>query len=105
MSMFINHESVQGKFEVIDSFAIPRRKEFYLIGLITEGLIQEGWHAHIPLNGSLTLAVKIERVEYVLKAQQEYPVLVIAAQDEELDLLLSLSVGSEQVIISTEGAE
>lgn len=50
--------------------------------------------------------MKIERIEYVLmKAREEYQVLVVKAKDEELDLLLSLSIGSEPIIISTEDLE
>jgi hypothetical protein len=106
MTPAASSESFQGRFNVIDSFAIPRRNEFYLIGQIVEGTLQEGWYARIPLNGALSLAMKIERIEYALmKAREEYPVLVIAADAEEVDLLLSLSIGSESIIISTEGPE
>ncbi|MCA8832064.1 hypothetical protein [Hymenobacter pini] len=104
--MLANYKPVQGRFSVIDSFAIPRRNEFYLIGQIAEGMIQEGWYAHISLNASLALSMRIERIEYALmKAREEYPVLVIAADDEEVNLLLSLSIGSEPIMISTEGPE
>ncbi|GAB3232536.1 hypothetical protein GCM10027346_19860 [Hymenobacter seoulensis] len=104
--MSTNRESVQGTFEVIDSFAIPRRKEFYLIGLITTGLIQEGWYAHISLNGFTTLTIRIERIEYVLmKAREEYTMLVVKAEEDSMDVLLGLNIGLESVIISTEGSE
>ncbi|WBO83729.1 hypothetical protein [Hymenobacter yonginensis] len=100
-----NSESFRGRFNVIDSFAIPRRNEFYLIGQIVEGTLQEGWYARIPLNGTLALPMKIKRIEYARKAREEYPVLVIAVDAEEVDFLLSLSIGSEPIIISTEGPE
>ncbi|GAB3303355.1 hypothetical protein [Hymenobacter tenuis] len=105
--MSINRESVQGTFEVIDSFAIPQRKEFYLIGLVKEALIQAGWYAHISLNGFTTLTIRIERIEYVLmKAREEYKMLVIKAEEEDsMDVLLGLNIGLESVIISTEGSE
>jgi hypothetical protein len=32
---------IQGRFEVVESFAIASRKEFYLIGQMKEGKIQE----------------------------------------------------------------
>ena len=101
-----SRETDRGLFDIIDSFAIRRRQEFYLIGRLKEGVVQEGWYAHICLNPSLALTVKIERIEYVLmKAQEEYPVLVIKASDEYTDLLLGLNIGLEPVLISTEGAE
>jgi hypothetical protein len=105
--MSVVPESVQGRLEVIDSFAIPRRKEFYLIGLIQEGLIQAGWYAHISLNRVSTLTVKIERIEYILmKTREEYTMLVVKAEeDDTMDLLLGLNIGLESVIISTEGTE
>ncbi|UOQ78749.1 hypothetical protein MUN84_09555 [Hymenobacter sp. 5516J-16] len=102
----INSESVRGTFEVIDSFAILQRKELYLIGRLKEGVIRAGWYAHISLNSSLTLAIKIERVEHILmKAQEEYSMLVIEAEEDSINFILGLNIGLEPVIISTEGAE
>ncbi|WP_092767584.1 hypothetical protein [Hymenobacter actinosclerus] len=99
-------ESVKGAFDVIDSFAILRRNEFYLIGRLTEGEMQAGWYAHVTLNGSLVLTLKIERIEHILMtAQEEHSMLVVSAEEDDVNFLLGLNIGLEPVIISTEGAE
>lgn len=55
----------EGQFEVIDSFAIRRRNEFYLIGQVTEREIREGWFVGVPLNSSLSLTLRIAAIEEV----------------------------------------
>ncbi|WP_019946592.1 hypothetical protein [Hymenobacter aerophilus] len=106
MSISDKRESVKGTFDVIDSFAILRRNEFYLIGRLVEGAMQAGWYAHITLNGSFALTLKIERIEQVLmKAREEYSMLVVSAEEDVVNLLLGLNIGLEAVIISTEGEE
>lgn len=41
----------EGQFQVIDSFVIRKRNEFYLIGEMKEGKVDEQWFVNVPLNG------------------------------------------------------
>ncbi|MGZ5244352.1 MAG: hypothetical protein ACXWW0_10655 [Bacteroidia bacterium] len=50
----------RGVFEVVDSFAIKRRNEFYLIGNLKEGEVQPNWFINIPLNKTLSLNCVIQ---------------------------------------------
>lgn len=98
----------QGQFEVIDSFAIRRRNEFYLIGKLTEGNVQENWFVNIPLNGSLALTVRIKAIEYIEISSDTnlYTLLIVSCEErEDVDLLLGLKIGSEKLDITIEGLD
>jgi hypothetical protein len=97
----------QGQFEVIDSFAIKRRKEFYLIGQLLNGDIQEGWFINVPFNGTLALTVRISAIEEILfsSEQNKYVLIVINSDIETIDLLLGLKIGSEYIDISIDGED
>lgn len=55
----------EGQFEVIDSFIIRRRNEFYLIGQMKEGTVQEQWFVNVPLNRGLSLTLRISKIEEI----------------------------------------
>ncbi len=98
----------QGLFEVIDSFVIRRRKEFYFIGTLKEGTVQENWHLLIPFNKSLSICNQINGIEEVEIAndKNKYTLLITTCEDDtDMDLLLSLSAGSEVLEITIEGAD
>lgn len=59
----MNTKIRQGQFEVIDSFAIRHRNEFYLIGQLKEGTVQENWFINVLFNKSLSMTVRIAAVE------------------------------------------
>lgn len=92
-----------GMFETIDSFAIRKRNEFYLIGKLTEGSVQEDWYICIPFNSSLSMSVKINTIEEVeISSENEpYTLLILDCTEEVgyekdmIDLLLALKIGSE----------
>lgn len=58
-------KEIKGEFEVIDSFAIRNRNEFYLIGEIKNGIVADNWFLNIPFNNSLSLSVRIKSIEEV----------------------------------------
>jgi tmRNA-binding protein len=97
----------KGQFEVIDSFAIRRRNEFYLIGQLIEGTVQENWFIHIPFNKTLALTVRIFVVEEVeiSSERKKYFLLVIKGDAEMIDLFLGLKIGSECLNITVEGED
>ncbi len=90
---------------MIDSFAIRRRNEFYLIGQVTEGEIREGWFVRVPLNSSLSLTLRIAAIEEVELSSEKnkYKLLSVRSKADEIDLLLGLNVGSESLAITIEG--
>lgn len=96
----------QGQFEVIDSFAIPRRNEFYLIGELKEGTVEENWFISVPLNSSLAMTVRISTIEDVEISSEKktYKLLVVSA-DHDIDLLLGLHIESELLNITIEGED
>lgn len=97
----------QGQFEVIDSFAIRRRNEFYLIGQLKEGTVQEKWFINVPFNKSLSMTVRITAIEDVEISSEanKYKLLIVSGDTETIDLLLGLKIGSEFLDITIEGED
>ncbi len=97
----------QGQFEVIDSFAIRRRNEFYLIGQLKEGTVQEKWFLNVPFNKSLSMTVRISAIEDVEISSEahKYKLLIVSGDTETIDLLLELKIGSEYLDITIEGED
>ena len=97
----------QGQFEVIDSFAIKRRNEFYLIGQLKEGTVQEKWFINVPFNKSLSMTVRITAIEDVEISSEnnKYKLLIVSGDTETIDLLLGLNIGSEFLDITIEGED
>ena len=99
---------IQGKFEVIESFGIASRNEFYMIGQLKEGEIFENWFVRIHLNSSLKLTLRIKAVEEIALASDgsKYKLIIIDTQEHDSqDFLLALGVGSEMVEIGIEGED
>jgi hypothetical protein len=98
---------IRGRFQAIDSFAIRRRNEFYIIGNLEEGEVQEQWFAHISLNPSFAVTVRITQIETVEIAneKQKYQLLIVTGDAQDLDLMLALNIGLEPIMISTEGED
>jgi hypothetical protein len=96
-----------GQFKVIDSFAIRRKNEFYLIGHLTEGTMQENWFLNIPFNNSLSMSVRILAIEEVEISGEEntYKLIIVRADNEFLDFLLALGIGNELVNITIDGKD
>ncbi len=97
----------QGQFEVIDSFVIRKRNEFYLIGNLKEGVVQKNWHINIPFNRSIVLTIKITAVEEIETSSKEikYKLLIVSGDEKMLDLLLALKIDSEYLNITIEGED
>ena len=94
----------QGQFQVIDCFAIKRRNEFYLIGQLIEGTVQENWFINVPFNNSLSMTVRISAIEDVeiSSEQNKYKLIIVTGDNETLDFLLGLRIGSEYLDITIE---
>ena len=103
---------MQGKFEVIESFAIRSRGEFYLLGRLLEGEVQPDWFVSISLNSTLAMTVRISEVEREVEISNDeakYMLLILKDEDGEpkdslfIDLLLGMKVGAEILNIVAEG--
>ena len=103
----MNTKIRQGQFEVIDSFAIRRKNEFYLIGQLKEGTVQEKWFVNVPFNKSLSMTVRIKAIEDIEISSEEnkYKLLIVSGDNETIDLLLGLKIGSEIMDITIEGED
>lgn len=103
----VEKKESKGQFEVVDSFAIRSRNEFYLIGEMKEGIIENNWFINIPFNKSLSLTVRIKIIEEVEISSEtkKYKLIIVNADEELLDLLLSLHIGSEYLDITVEGED
>jgi hypothetical protein len=90
---------------VIDSFAIRKRNEFYLIGNLKEGTVQENWLVNVPVNRSIALTVRITAIEEIeiSSEKNKYKLLIVSGDEETLDLLLALKISSEYLDIIIEG--
>lgn len=97
----------QGQFEVIDSFAIRRRNEFYLIGQLKDGTVQENWFINVPFNQSLSMTVRIKAIEDIEISSEDnkYKLLIVSGDNETIDLFLGLKIGSEYLDITIEGED
>ena len=103
----MNTKTRQGQFEVIDSFAIRRRNEFYLIGVLKEGTVQEKWFVNVPFNKSLSMTVRITAIEDIEISSEEnkYKLLIVSGDTETIVFLLGLKIGSEYLDITIEGED
>lgn len=101
------HNDRQGVFEVIDSFAIKRRNQFYLIGKIKEGKIKSNWFVNVPLNSSLSMTIRITDIEEIIMTSEKEPhtLLIVDCDEEILDLHLSMKIGLEDLEITIEGRD
>ena len=97
----------QGQFEVIDSFAIKKRNEFYLIGNLREGIVQEDWFVNVPFNSSLALTLRISGIEEVEISSDEnkYKLLIVTGDEETIEMLLALNIGSEYLDVTIVGED
>lgn len=97
----------QGLFEMIDSFAIRNRNQFYFIGKIKEGKIKKGWFVNIPFNSSLSMSVRINSIEEVEMASEKdsYTLLIVDCDNEVIDLYMALNVGLEYLPVTIDGTD
>ncbi|GAB3828785.1 hypothetical protein [Hymenobacter jeollabukensis] len=97
----------QPYLEVIDSFAIRRTQQFFLIGRLY-GTAEPGMFAHIQLNPGLALTVRITAVEEVEFPTENKPYTLLETRGDDpdyLNLMLGLNLGLETVQISVEGED
>ena len=97
----------EGMFEVIDSFAIRNRKQFYLIGKMINGKVQENWFVNVPFNESLSMTVRINQIEEIEMSSEneKYTLLIVDCDNEAIDLFLALKIGLEYLPITIEGQD
>ena len=97
----------EGMFEVIDSFAIRKRKQFYLIGKLTRGRVEENWFVNIPFNSSFAMTVRITKIEEVEMASEKEPhmLLIVDCDDDAIDFYMALNVGLEYLPITIKGED
>lgn len=107
MQLTMNTKLIQGQFKVLDSFAIRRKNEFYIIGQLINGTIQEKWYFNLPFNKSLSVTVKITAVEEIEIHSEEnaYKLLIVTGDKETINFLLALKISNEYLDITMEGGD
>lgn len=100
-------KSPEGVFHVIDSFAIRKRKQFYLIGNITKGEIRKDWFINIGFNESLALTIRISEIEEVemISESEKHTLLIVNCDETAIDLLMGLNIGLEHLPITIDGKD
>jgi len=103
----MNTNTIQGQFEVIDSFTIRRRNEFYIIGQMLEGTIQENWFINVSLNKTLAITYRINTIEDVeiSSEKNKYKLIIISGDNTDIDILLGMGIESEILNITIDGSD
>ena len=98
---------IQGIFEAIDSFAVRRMNQFFVIGNLTEGTIEPDWFVSIRFNDSISMTLRINSIEEIefTSRQEKYKLLVTDCDNETIDFLLGLNVGLEKLEVTIEGED
>ena len=99
-------ENWRGTFQVIDAFGIKKRKEFYIIGSLTDGKIKEDWYVKIPVvDEFIIVTAKIRAVETIEMPveKMQYSLAILTGSDKMIDFLLSLPWEEETFQIVKEG--
>jgi hypothetical protein len=62
---------------------------------------------NVPLNSSLSLTLRISKIEEVELSSENktYTLLIVSGDDEALELFLGLNIGSELLDITIEGED
>jgi hypothetical protein len=97
---------IKAVFSAVDSFAIRSRLEYYIIGTIESGEVSPNLFANITLNSSLALTLRIRAIDKIefAKKEEKYHLLIIACEDEEeLEFILAMNVGLEEIQITEAG--
>lgn len=97
----------EGIFEVIDSFAVRRKGEFYLIGNLKQGSMAENWFLNVSFNASMALTIRIAAIEEIQMTNDpnSYKLLLIKGDSETIDFLLGMNISSEFLDITIEGKD
>ncbi|GAA5086580.1 hypothetical protein GCM10023210_08600 [Chryseobacterium ginsengisoli] len=104
----MNFKDKVGTFNVISSFTIRLKKEFYLIGELLEGILNDDHYINIVLNSSLVMSAKISSLENVEIANDPkiYTLIIIKSEHDELnDILFCQNVENENVYITLSGED
>lgn len=92
---------MEARFLVQRTYLLPSRSLFVLEGSITEGNVQPGMSLLIRFNRSLSMACKIEGVEFVRGSETERVALTVRYDDaDEGEFLQGFNISNEEVLVS-----
>lgn len=85
------------KFRVNDTFAVERRRLFVLTGVIVEGQIWAGMLVNVPLNSSLSIARRIQSIEFARRTDGREDVCLCIAYEssDQLNVWKALNIQNE----------
>ena len=78
-----------------------------MIGKIIQGEIEKNWFANIALNSSLSLTLRISKIEDIEFSSENniYKLIIISGDNETINNLLGLKIGNECVNVTIEGED
>ncbi len=97
-----------GKLNALESFLISPDNQYGIIGDMVDGTVRPGAYAHIPLNSTLSLTVRIDEVKEIQLSdeQGQHKLLLFNQPDQELnDFLHAMNVGNEFIEIRISGED
>lgn len=102
-------ENTAAIFVAIDSFMLTPGNTYGLIGDVKEGEIKEGYFVHIPLNSTLSICAKIDKIQEIQMSRfpEKHKLLLVTNDDEDFftTILHCLNVGSETLEITYVGED
>jgi len=96
-----------GQFQIVNSFAIRAKEEFYLIGNLVKGAVQVEWFANVQISPTLILNLRIKQLEMaeVYGDESPYVILIATANFKQVDQLISVDLNSKSIAITVEGED
>lgn len=98
------------KFHVLDTFSLTTRNIVVLMGNVTEGVVDAGMIAHIPLNSATSITAPIDTIEYIDRVgekKESFLGLCIKCDEPkddqdnfEHDLWWMLSISNEEILVT-----
>jgi hypothetical protein len=97
-------------FKAIDSFYLTPDKTYGIIGDISEGKIEAGYFVNIPLNSSMSVCARIDKIQDIQfsRFDDSHKVIFVKNRDDDFDftqVLHCMNVDSEILEITFTGEE
>ena len=93
------------KFHVKETFEIPHRKLFVMMGSILEGEIHPGMFACIPFNPSVEMTVRVHSIETARHPDGEYVCLCIQSECDDMEFLTAFNIRDETLEVTIDGSD
>ena len=90
------------RFHVKDTFEIPDRKLFVLVGSIVEGIIKTGMFVRVPLNSETGMRLLIDSIEFARSKDGEDVCLCIWSGANFAEALRGININGETYDVTSD---